>query len=69
MQNLERALNAKGISTRAVATLIGTSEKTAYNKLKGITELTVREALKINKDLLPEYRFGYLFAEDDKQSA
>ena len=59
--NLVVELRRKNITNKAVAELIGTSEKTLFNKINGATEFTVPEAMMINKNLLPEFRLDYLF--------
>lgn len=59
--NLITELRRKNITNKAVAELIGTTEKTLFNKISGVTEFTVPEAMAINKHLLPEYRLDYLF--------
>ena len=59
--NLQTALDHKGITDKAVCSLLGISQKSLYNKKTGATEFTVGEAIKIVDNLLPEYRFQYLF--------
>lgn len=59
--NLCTELKRKGITNRAVANLIGCSEKTLWNKLSGTTEFTLSEVLLINENLLPEFELRYLF--------
>jgi len=61
--NLSDALKDKGITLKAVSILIGCTEKTLQNKMNGITEFTLSEALLINENLLPEYRLQYLFSK------
>ena len=61
--NLSDALKDKGITLKAVAILIGCTEKTLQNKMNGITEFTLSEALLINENLLPEFRLQYLFSK------
>ena len=64
--NLRNLLNKRGISTKQYGQYLGVSEKTAYNKLEGITELTLNEAIK-TRVMLPEYSFEYIFEESDKE--
>ena len=45
------------------------SEKTAYNKLMGLTDFTYTEAEKVMVVLLPEYTARYLFSRCDPMSA
>lgn len=62
LSNLRAAMAVKKITTLALAQLIGTTEKTVNNKLNGITDFTLPEALKIRNNLFPEYDLCYLFA-------
>lgn len=64
--NLIAELVKKGIPTRNVAKVIaktvGVSEKTARNKINGITEWTLPEAIKINDELFERtMSIEYLF--------
>ena len=59
--HLITAMDVKNISTLALAQLIGTTEKTAYNKIRGITDFTMPEAVKIKVNMFPEYDLCYLF--------
>ena len=61
LPHLIAAMDVKNISTLALAQLIGTTEKTAYNKIRGITDFTVPEAVKIKVNMFPEYDLCYLF--------
>lgn len=61
MPNVKTALEQKHISVKAFCSFMGFSEKTGFNKLNGVTEFTVPEALKLKEGLLPEYDFEYLF--------
>ncbi len=61
LENLKAAMRAKNISAAAIAKLIGTTEKTVNNKLNGITEFTLKEALTIREYLFPEFDLYYLF--------
>jgi hypothetical protein len=63
LENLQNAMNAKKVTTRALALLIGTTEKTAKNKIDGITDFTFDEAVAIIENLFPEYDMRYLFAK------
>ena len=66
--NLSKELRDKNITQKAVADLIGCTEKTVFNKINGLTEFTVPEAMMICRNLLPEFRLGYLFATDDRSA-
>lgn len=63
MLNIKCVLANKNISIKAFAAFIGTTEKTAYNKLMGITDFTYPEAEKIAENLLPEYNTRFLFSK------
>lgn len=59
--NLMHELRKKNITNKAVAELIGITEKTLFNKVNGVTEFTLTEAMAINDNLLPEFKLDYLF--------
>lgn len=58
--NMISELRRKNIANKAVAELIGTSEKTVVNKLNGTSDFTIQEAMTINENLLPEFKLSYL---------
>lgn len=64
-QHLMDAMTQKGISTAALAAVIGVSEKTAYNKIRGISDFTFKEVVAIKSNLFPEYDVCYLFESED----
>lgn len=66
LNNLRAAMAFKKISALVLAQLIGTTEKTINNKLNGITDFTLPEALKIRNNLFPEYDLCYLFAPAER---
>lgn len=59
--NLKKELSRKGITQVALANMLGLTEKTIQNKIKGDTEFTLREAFYIWHNLLPEFNLDYLF--------
>lgn len=63
--NMTNELRRKNITNKAVAELIGSTEKTVVNKLNGSTDFTVSEAIAINENLLPEFRLSYLCTPTD----
>ena len=66
LSNLRAALTMKNVSIVTLARLIGTTEKTVNNKINGITDFTLPEALLIKTNLFPEYDLCYLFAPDEQ---
>lgn len=66
--NMIFELRRKNITNKAVAELIGASEKTVVNKLNGTSEFTVSEAISINVNLLPEFKLAYLCATTPSQT-
>lgn len=60
--NLKKALNAKNISIKAFAAVIGVCEKTAYNKINGKMEFTLN-ALFTTKLKYPKMRKENLYEE------
>lgn len=61
MTRIEKTLSDKNIGCKVLAKVLGVSEKTAWNKIHGETEFSVREAQITKRELLPEYDFEYLF--------
>ena len=61
---VKKALTDKSISIRALAALLGTSEKTAWNKVNSECEFSISEALTVKRELLPEYEMDYLFSDE-----
>lgn len=59
-KNLKEVLTKRDISTKQFGLILGISEKSAYNKLQGITDFTLSEAKKTNA-FLNEYSMEYLF--------
>lgn len=68
-KHLEKILNDKSITTKALASLLDVTEKTALNKVRGITDFTLNEAMKIKDVVCPEYEFDYVFARVDNLEA
>lgn len=62
--NLKTVLYQKNIDIKQYAEFLGVSEKTAQNKLRGITAFSYPEFKKTCKLLFPEYNADYLFKED-----
>lgn len=61
-KNLENALHNEGITQRKLAEILGISEKSVFNKLKGKRPFTVPEFRKIC-ELLPKYGKDWLIVE------
>lgn len=59
--HLTAELKRKGISYKAIAKLIGCSERSVQNKVQGVTEFTLSEVLLIQENMFPEYELRYLF--------
>lgn len=63
MLRLQKALDARGISRKSCASLLGISEKSLYNKLSSRSEFTYGEVRRL-KAFLPEYNLDYLLEDD-----
>ena len=63
--NLEIEMLRKKITNKALARIIGVSDKTIQNKMHGETEFTLPEAMTI-MELFPEFNLTYLFEKSDK---
>jgi plasmid maintenance system antidote protein VapI len=64
LNNLKKVLDAKGITVRAYAKVLGVDERTIQNKIRGRTPFTYQEAVATKKELFPEYDLEYLFKAD-----
>ena len=63
MIRLKQALDARGITQKSCAELLGITEKTLYNKMVGASEFTYNEVKRL-RAFLPEYNIDYLLSED-----
>ena len=68
MIRLQQALDARRITRKSCADLLGISEKALYNKIYGKNEFTYGEVRKI-RAFLPEYNIDYLLSDqaDDQE--
>lgn len=66
--NLKAELTRKGVTVKSVAQIWGVHENTAYNKIKGVSPITIEEAFKLKAELFPDFEFSYLFAKEPKAS-
>ena len=60
--NLDREINANGMSWRSASAAIGMPESTFRNKIKN-GEFSIGEAFAIKERLFPKYTLEYLFAK------
>ena len=67
LKNLKTGLDQKGITMRALAGVMGVTERPAWNKLNEETEITYQEAEKVAVELFPEYKMEFLFASDKEE--
>lgn len=65
MKNLSAEMARYGIKNADIANLLSCSEKAVQNKISGITNFWVPEAMKIRDTFFPGMRLEYLFASDD----
>ena len=68
MTRVGEELARKSIGPKMFSAFLGVSEKTAWNKMQGFSEFTVFEALKIKKEIFPEYDLDWLFADVENHS-
>lgn len=74
MNNLFIALMEKNIkpaqAAKAISNVIQCSDRTARNKINGISDFTISEAVKINEIIFDnKYEIGFLFKRDDEEKA
>lgn len=64
-KNLQAEFARQNIKPFAgIVKALGCTEKTARNKLKGITAITITEAMKIAAEFFPDDTLEYLFATE-----
>lgn len=61
MMNLSAEMTRFGISNADIQNLLDCSDRTVKNKLTGVTEFTVSEAMQIQRTFFPGLRVEYLF--------
>lgn len=55
-------------TSKIIAKVIGCSERTVRNKIKGLSEFTITEGMKINKELFDnKFDLGYLFSQTNEK--
>lgn len=64
MKNLSAEMNRYGVRNVDIQSVLHCSDKTVTNKLNGVTEFSVNEAMKIRDTFFPSLRIEYLFASD-----
>ena len=74
MNNLYMALMEKGIkpdqSAKVISDVLHRNERTIRNKLNGISDFTISEAVAINSELFGnKYEIGYLFQRDNQKAS
>lgn len=68
MRNLSAEMARYGVRNVDIQNLLSCTDKTVKNKIDGVTEFSVAEALKIRDAFFPGLRVEYLFASADKSS-
>ena len=66
MKNLSAEMARYGVSNNDIQTLLSCTDKTVRNKLNGVSEFSVGEALKIRDVFFPGLRIEYLFSQSDQ---
>ena len=69
LKNLDRAIKNKGITLKSYASILGISEKSAWNKVNEVTDLTYKEARITKENLFPEFDSNWLFTSDRQQDS
>lgn len=67
--NLKNLLTQKKISIKDYAEFLNVSEKTARNKIDGVTDFYFKEYKKTCKLLFPEYNEDFIFKKDVNSDA
>ena len=66
MRNLSAEMARYGVRNADIQNLLSCTDKTVRNKIDGVTEFSVAEALKIRDAFFPGLRIEYLFATTDE---
>lgn len=66
MRNLSAEMARYGVKNADIQKLLSCTDKTVRNKIDGVTEFSVAEALKIRDVFFPGLRVEYLFATADE---
>lgn len=66
LRNLLAEMARKEITMKQLSSTAGINERTTYNKTREISQFTLDEALKIQKQLFPELDIKYLFKGENK---
>lgn len=69
MKNLSAEMARYGVSNIDIQNLLSCTDKTVRNKINGVTEFSVREAMKIRDVFFPGMKIEYLFAGADDKGA
>lgn len=64
MRNLSAEMARYGVRNVDIQNLLSCTDKTVRNKIDGVTEFSVAEALKIRDAFFPGLRIEYLFAAE-----
>ena len=67
MKNLKAEMVRRGLGISDLQHVLGSSEKTVRNKLNGVTEFTIREAIEVRNRYFDGLSLEYLFATDDEE--
>lgn len=62
-KNLLAEMARNGVKKKTIATVVGISEKTLNNKIKGVSEFYWSEVNVIHSQFFPETTIEYLFAK------
>lgn len=65
MYNLLAEAARKGVTKKQMSECIDVSEKTFYNKIRGLTEITLIEAQMIRDSYFPDFKIEYLFEQKE----
>ena len=64
LNGLRTEMNKRGLLPKDIAPVIGSSLKSVYNKVNGLTEFTASEMLIIRKEFFPEFSLEYLLGDE-----
>lgn len=65
LRNLEAEITRKKLSREEIASGIGISTRSLYDKLKGKSQFSVEEAFNLRRLFFPDKEMDYLFEQTD----
>lgn len=69
LNNLRAELARKGLEVSAITDVVGKTDRSNRDKIRGISTFSITDAIKIRDNLFPGMSLEYLFARDEEKYA